>query len=202
MNGRMRQWAGNFLAIPTVMPQYSAWQSGPTIVVQDTYWASPGLMVHEMVHAMDLLKLGSGLQGGWDYWSNSQVWMDRLPQDGHVATDYARTNYIESFAEIGRIKKYDLVVPGGLAQLQQDQNQIRNQLTLFNVLYPELIQPVCNGKVPSSQLLPVPILKRRGVVAQPGPKPNITVSEVPVIEIPAEVYKMKPVTEEAFDVTF
>ena len=41
MNGRMRQWAGNFVAIPTVMPQYAAWQSGQTIVVQEDVRSSP-----------------------------------------------------------------------------------------------------------------------------------------------------------------
>ena len=155
-------------------------------------------MVHEMVHAMDLLKLGTYYQGGWDYWSDTPGWTDRLPQDGWLATDYARTNYIESFAEVGRLYSYDIRVPGGLAALPQDQTLISNQLWMFRVLDPELRQPRCNGKVASSPLLPVSNRKR----GAPAPKPDISITKVPVIEVNSTVYDMKPTVEDAFELTY
>lgn len=200
MNGRLRQWAGNYLAIPTLKPEFAAWQSGPTIVVQDLYWESPGLMIHEMAHAMDLIKLGSGSRGGWDYWTNQAIWRDQFTEDGHVVSSYAKNNYIEAFAEAARVKAYDLIVPGGLAQLPQDQTLVRHQLNMMNVIWSELMLPQCSGKVPSSRMVEVPVSRRRrGVNKRNAPKPDVTVSHVPEIKVPAGIYDMEPHAEEAFE---
>lgn len=198
----MRQWVGNFVAMPILKPELAAWQTGPTIVVQDLYWESPTLLIHEMAHAMDLIKLGPGPAGGNTYWTDQPVWRDNFDEDGHIATTYAATNYIEAFAETAVLKAYDLLVPGGLAQLPQDSGLIRNQLDMMNVIFSDFMLPRCNAKVPSSPMKPVPVSRRRRSTskrAAAAAEPDVTVSHVPEIKVAAELYKMPPHAEEAFE---
>ena len=201
LTGRMRQWVGNFLAIPEVKEGLAAWQSGPTIVVQNKYWESPSLLIHEMAHAMDLIKLGSGSTGGTEYWTDQSVWRDRFLEDGHVPTSYATTNYIEAFAEAAILKAYDLLVPGGLAQLPQNSDQLSNQLRMMNVIYSDFMLPSLQRQ--GSQLPHgFRFLSAGAAGATPGgplAEPNVAVSHVPEIHVPEELYKMEPHAEEAFD---
>lgn len=198
----MRQWVGNFLAIPEVKEGLAAWQSGPTIVVQNNYWESPSLLIHEMAHALDLIKLGTGSTGGSEYWTDQSVWRDRFVEDGHVATNYATTNYIEAFAEAAVVKAFDLLVPGGLSQLPQNPDQLSSQLRMMNVIYSDFMLPRCNAKVPSSKMVSVPVSRRRRSTARrSAAMPDVTVSQVPEIHVPKEFYDMEPHAEEAFDMS-
>ncbi|KAI9150328.1 Conidiation-specific protein 13 [Paramyrothecium foliicola] len=188
---RMRQWAGNFVAIPTVKPEFGGWQTGGTIVIQNDYWRFPGVMFHEMAHAMDLLKLNAG---GWGYFSQTEGWWPMVQADNVLPTEYAATNYIEDFAEIARIFAYDYYVEGGLAALPPPVSQLHNQLSQFaNVMGADYkLGQQCTGKVASSSPVAVPVAQFRGSRLKPGPKPNVAITTVPEIHVPPEALNMTP----------
>jgi hypothetical protein len=187
----MRQWAGNFVAVPTVNPDYSGWQTGSTITIQGDYWRFPGLLFHEIAHAMDLLKLNAG---GWGYFSQSEGWWPKVDADNVLPTEYAATNYIEDFAEIARIYAYDYYVEGGLAALPPPVSQLHNQLSQFASLMSAdyKLGQQCNAKVASSPPVAVPVAQFRGSRLKPGPKPSIAITTVPEIHVPQEVLNMTP----------
>ncbi|KAI9150460.1 putative conidiation-specific protein (con-13) protein [Paramyrothecium foliicola] len=190
LRGSMRQWAGNFVAIPSIRPEI-AWQTGPTIVVSDNHWDSPTLMIHEILHAIDLMKLGS--HSNWEWWSTilDGPFRRAVIRDQHVATGYARSNHIEALAEAGKHLEYNNQVPGGLAALSPAYQDIQVQMDYISAyMAQEFHTDRCNGKVPSSPPVHVAAALARG--AKLGPKPDVTITKVPEIHVHPVVYKVKP----------
>ncbi|KAI9148481.1 putative conidiation-specific protein (con-13) protein [Paramyrothecium foliicola] len=205
LRARMRQWVSEFVAIPTIRPQYAAWQTGPVVIVQDEWWELPALMVHELVHVVDLMRLGPrSHSGGYGYWSatgEDGTWPRAVAHDGKVLTEYARTNWIESFAVAGEHQEFNSRVGGGLAALGPMYQEVEKQLAYASgYLAPELYYTgQCTQRVQSSNPWPVLAATFKGSIEELGPKPNVTITKVPQINVPEEVYKMKPVCEKLLD---
>ena len=177
----------NWVAIPDLQNGYSAHQNGATVVMQSDYWHYPGLLAHEATHALDLLKLGNNS----GYWSFGPEWQAAVAADVAIATDYAANNYIEAFAEIGRLVLYDINVPGGLNSINPTGlSQIRNQVNLYEqLLRSEATKGGrCTARVASSAAVPMTNNpKARALGAKPSTKLS---GEVPEIPVPVEVYDL------------
>lgn len=180
----MRQWVGNFVAIPNIKPDAAAFAFGRTIWVQDNYWTAPHVMVHEVMHVLDVLKLGDGNTEyfrDWDDTLHSKV----FDSDQHLVTDYAGKTWRECFAEIGTVNAFHVWVPGGLHQLATPFSHVKNQVEFVGgLLHDEFTALRCNAKVPSGDLVWVGFHgNQRMAKGQIPAKPNITISHVPEIEV-------------------
>ena len=76
------------------------------------------VLIHEATHCLDF--------GATDMSpiSESSLWQDAYAQDSAAPTEYATSNWIEGFAEVGPLSFYDKYVEGGLAAIQPSISQV------------------------------------------------------------------------------
>lgn len=149
-------------------------------------WWNPGLLAHELNHALDgqvcndkLLGKSSEVTQGCQKgdFSSSTVWREAQEKDTVLPTGYAKTNLAEDFAEIGRLSLTNKNIGGGLAELNNNTKLIQNQLDIYEQSFGALIYPAqgrCVDKVKSSS--PVDVsgsLRLRQMIG--GSKPDVSI---------------------------
>ena len=77
-------------------------------------------LIHEFSHSIDwhaLTQYGSPFSG-------TSNWIDNYNQDSASPTGYARTNWMEDFAETGMVAVYDRVSGGKFGDIEPSWNSI------------------------------------------------------------------------------
>ncbi|RYP64117.1 hypothetical protein DL770_009251 [Monosporascus sp. CRB-9-2] len=113
------------------------------------------VLIHESSHALDYAARADDIGSPF---SGTSVWQDAYRSDSRAPTSYARTNWVESYAEIGPLGFYEKHVPGGLINIQPNTHQIRNQLnTYVGYLGWDIEYNLgwCNMRLPNTEPVPM-----------------------------------------------
>ena len=108
------------------------------------------------------------------------MWQEAQKRDEALPTGYAGTNLAEDFAEIGRVSLTNRVMPGGLAALNGNVDQFKNQLDLYEQSFSGLIYPAegrCIDKVKSAPAVDVSGSLRIRQMLGLGDKPDVSLPE-------------------------
>jgi hypothetical protein len=119
----MREFNKHLIAIPTFKkPSVAGASAEGNILIKDDAWAY-NILIHELSHALDSHALTHDL--GEDHaFSSGHLWQKQYSQDERSISQYGATSWHEDLADSGVIAIYDLVVPGGIRQLQPNWAQV------------------------------------------------------------------------------
>ncbi|KAK3318838.1 hypothetical protein B0H66DRAFT_251066 [Apodospora peruviana] len=178
---RSRSFVRHFVATPGLNDGAAAftYYSGD-VVFEDR----PTIMtfVHEVSHSLDwhaLTQYGSPF-------SNTAIWRDNFNADKASVTDYSRTNWMENFAEVGKVGVYDKVVPGGIGPIQPAWRDVFHQYATYQGYLGDNILPggSCRNRFGNSP--PVKMSNSAKMMTRAlGPKPDVSFknSNLTIIEI-------------------
>ena len=120
------------------------------------------MMMHEVGHSLDRTAYRDSML------SLSDAWRQAVDQDSKIPDWYAGTNFQEDVAQNTVVAAYDLVVPGGLGNMNEDWGSIRHQYELIKkeqaeALTTNLLVPGgrCVYRVANSQAVQISDEKRR-----------------------------------------
>jgi hypothetical protein len=110
-----------------------------------------GVIVHELTHILDANALPQLAPG--TLYSLTDHFNGAYQKDTYVPTDYARSSFVEDFADVGRISLSEWAHRGILQQTNSNTNKIANQLGNFeNRLYNIVYAPKqCTAKVDTTK---------------------------------------------------
>ncbi|KAH7321847.1 hypothetical protein BKA65DRAFT_407849, partial [Rhexocercosporidium sp. MPI-PUGE-AT-0058] len=178
--GRMpvheRQWIQHVIAIPGANSAYM----GSAIIVFRGSVGTPSVFQHETGHALDFYKNGFQTSARWE-------WLDAIRQDTCVPDNYANTNAVEDFAQIGVVSLFAIANPGGLdPAFGQTWHCLLSQFTIYNGFQSDSMSPggVCTRRWADSA-----IISTKAAKTTPGaaPKPGNVLGMPGVFAIPFEV---------------
>jgi hypothetical protein len=88
--------------------------------------------------------------------SSTGDWQNEYAKDSHTVTGYGRTNWMENFAEAGKIGVFDKVVPGGFGSIAGNWGQVFHQYATFQGYYDQWIHPggTCAKRFANSETVP------------------------------------------------
>ncbi|RDW72674.1 uncharacterized protein DSM5745_07846 [Aspergillus mulundensis] len=92
--------------------------------------------IHEVGHIRDAQVNASA----GDY-SSSTAWLNEYNKDAYICDAYAQTNHAENFAQEVVVAAYDKVVPGGIASLVPNYEDIYNQFSTVEGLMGDELCP-------------------------------------------------------------
>ncbi|PVH81609.1 hypothetical protein DL98DRAFT_587225 [Cadophora sp. DSE1049] len=175
---RERQWIQHVVAIPG---PNSAYMSSAIVVFRGTATGSLGVFQHEIGHAVDFYK--NGFQT-----SARTEWLDAIRQNTCVTDNYANTNAIEDFAQIGVVSLFANVNPGGLdPAFGWTWHCFLNQFNTYNAFQSESMSPggVCTRRWADSAIISTRTAKTVST-AELLPKPENVLGMPNVFAIPFE----------------
>ncbi|KAH9897148.1 hypothetical protein F4778DRAFT_245748 [Xylariomycetidae sp. FL2044] len=138
----MREYVKHVVMAPETKANTVASSYRGTIAFDQDYFSIYNL-VHETGHCMDGT---AALDVFPDGISSSSIWQDNYNQDSAVVRDYARSSWVENFAETGTVAVYDKVVPGGIGPIQPNWEQIYHQYATYNGYLSDIITPGAKDK--------------------------------------------------------
>src|SRR6478735_5800131 len=108
----MRQNLANLVFVPTVklngqgLTAYTSLMDGVPYQVYSPGYLEVGVALHESSHVMDIYALRDvtvslGYPNG-TYYSSTKNFQGAWSKDSAVVTNYAKTNWVEDFAEVGQ----------------------------------------------------------------------------------------------------
>ncbi|KAI3327337.1 hypothetical protein HD806DRAFT_550857 [Xylariaceae sp. AK1471] len=179
----MREYNRHMIAIPTFKAKKTAGGSAnANILIKDDCW-DYNILIHEISHSLDASALTHDLGNDKDF-STGHLWQDEYFKDEHSISDYGMTSWQEDLADSGVIAMYDLVVPGGIHQVQPNWTQIQHQYTTFQKNFADFIKPnskcECTHRLNNSE----PIATRKEAMAgRLGSPPDVSFrSNIKIIE--------------------
>ena len=144
-------------------------------------WSSLTVMMHEVGHSLDLSAYRNSPL------SSTDLWHSAYNNDSKVPDAYASQNFLENVAQNTVIATYDLVVRGGLGNMDQDWHSIQHQYELIRKEQAEadtsnLLIPggECVHRLNNSQALPMPTTKIRKIARRtkmPRERPNTDLAD-------------------------
>ncbi|TQV92290.1 hypothetical protein V2A60_006978 [Cordyceps javanica] len=165
----MRSFIRHLVATPGLHDGAAAftYSSGDCVVE-----SAPDLsvMLHEISHSLDWHALPQYPSP----FSSSGEWQSNYAQDSNTPTGYGRTNWLEDFAETGKVGVFDKVVPGGFGSIAGNWNQIFHQYATYQGYLGDTILPggTCDKRFPNSETVPKNDNSKR---ADLGEKPDNTI---------------------------
>jgi hypothetical protein len=114
---------------------------------REDYFTSWSVIAHEMSHSIDTFRAAERNVSTPDIHKLSQLpeWAEKIDLDGYVITDYAKSSYVEAFAEAGVLAAYDLSSSGGLPEVQQNWTLARNQISYVKDVFGTDLTVGANG---------------------------------------------------------
>ncbi|KAL4940480.1 hypothetical protein BDV06DRAFT_224053 [Aspergillus oleicola] len=136
---RMRNLVRTQLAFPArddgSLLAYTFTDLGDIVYTGDMY-AYIRFWIHEVGHIRDAqVDLSAG-----DY-SASTAWLNEYNKDKYICDAYAQTNAAENFAQEVVVAEYDSIVPGGIASLVENYEDIYHQYTAIETLMGDELYP-------------------------------------------------------------
>ena len=109
-------------------------------------------VLHEMSHSLDW----HGRTDRASPFSSTGDWQNEYSKDSNTVTGYGRTNWMENFAEAGKIGVFDKVVPGGFGSVAGNWGQVFHQYATYQGWYDEFIHPggTCAKRFGNSETVP------------------------------------------------
>ncbi|KAK0116369.1 hypothetical protein ONS95_013389 [Cadophora gregata] len=181
-----RQWVQHVVAIPGPS---SAYMSNAIVVFKGTAAGSIGVFQHEIGHAVDFYKNGFQASGRTE-------WLDALRKDTCVTDNYANSNAVEAFAQIGVVSLFQNVNPGGLdPAFGWTWHCFLNQITTYNQFQGDSMTPggVCTRRWSDSAIISTGAAKTISPAARP--KPENVLGTPNVFAIPFEAHSKLSVYE-------
>lgn len=140
------------------------------------------VMLHEMSHSLDWHALPQYTSP----FSSGNEWQSNYDQDSNTPTGYGRTNWMEDFAETGKIGVFDKVVPGGFGTIASNWNQIFHQYATYQGYLGDIIIPggTCDKRFPNSETVPI-----NGKRSEMSEKPDNTIksSNITLLSVRPEI---------------
>lgn len=136
-----------------------------------------GVLFHEFTHILDSAAIteavvAQGFAPGMPF-SKTKRWKEAFDNDTHVPTAYAKMNYQEDFADIGRWAMSDMTHSEGISAYSTGWRGCEHQISSYRSYLADVIFTKdlrCVGKVESSTAVPVPdvkIVPGAGIAARP-----------------------------------
>ncbi|KZV88927.1 hypothetical protein EXIGLDRAFT_678418 [Exidia glandulosa HHB12029] len=111
-----RQWVRHVIAVPG---GGSAYMSNADVVFQGPV-GTPSVFQHEVGHAVDFYKNSVRSSG-------TSKFLNAIQQDSCVPDNYANSNEVEDYTQVGVLSMYEIVTPGGLDTLNANWRCFINQ---------------------------------------------------------------------------
>ncbi|KAK8115956.1 hypothetical protein PG984_012458 [Apiospora sp. TS-2023a] len=180
----MREYASTMMTLPdlggAVGLTYER-EDGAPVIQFLVGWLAETVLVHEISHVLDTQIRREHSKNGW--FSNSDWWQGNYSLDTAAVTGYAMHNWKENFAEAAISAVYNLVVPGGLANLTAEAQSVSHVVSTYtsavgNIIKPRS-KPQCTKRWPNHPVVPVSDKK---VPSYPPPDVRIKSKNITVIE--------------------
>ena len=187
----MRSYVRQFIAIPKIDDQIAAQYFYPGDVEVHDVWMKVHILTHEMSHGIDFF----ALQQYGSPFSFTDQWQSNYALDSNSVSDYAKNNWQENFAEVGRIGVYDKVVPGGIGSIQPNWNKIFHQYATYQGYLGDTILPggSCRDRVNNTAPVPMSSSARFNL----GPQPDVSFkSGVRIVEVDPDLANLTFVNPE------
>ncbi|KAK3331803.1 hypothetical protein B0T19DRAFT_438686 [Cercophora scortea] len=142
----MRQYASHIVILAEPHPEHwGAYVMGTVITVFPGSFTL-GVLMHEFSHILDLVVLQPYVADLKEYppgtsFSATRQWAEAIGNDTAVPTDYARTNVVEDFADVGRWAISDLVHRGGVGKYTRGWVGFKHQMYVYERLLCNIIFP-------------------------------------------------------------
>ncbi|KZV85503.1 hypothetical protein EXIGLDRAFT_726077 [Exidia glandulosa HHB12029] len=159
-----RQWIRHVVAVPG---GGSAYELNADVVFQGPV-GTPSVFQHEVGHAVDFYK--NGFQS-----SGTSQFLNAIQQDSCVPDDYANSNNVEDYTQVGVLSLYEIVNPGGLDPIGANWRCLVNQKNVLDGFQRDNMIPggVCDRRWADSTIVKmgpaVPRVKRGPVGPIPQP---------------------------------
>lgn len=179
----MRQYLANLVIVPGSKTAYTR----GTVSTFFPQYFDLGVACHEFSHILDSVALkdavvDAGYPAGSPF-SETAMWQGAYEKDSAVPTEYARTNWVEDFADSGRYAISDITHPGGLAARNPSWTTIRNQIGAYRGRLEKVIFPSggkCTGKIDTTKAVPMTSSPK---IRAMGKAPRSTLEGTDVVEI-------------------
>ncbi|KAK8085108.1 hypothetical protein PG997_006379 [Apiospora hydei] len=164
----MREYVSTIVTLPSLGPgaagvTYSETDI-PVIGIRYGFFQEE-LLAHEISHILDFHALKQYTNGS-DF-STGSWWKGNYSLDGAAVSTYALTKWQENFAEAGGAALYDLVVPGGLADITTDAKSVSHVVSTYKNVLGDIIKPrskpKCTKRWANHGVVPVDDKKAKGI---------------------------------------
>ncbi|KAK7931537.1 hypothetical protein PG985_002249 [Apiospora marii] len=154
----MREYFGTIVTLPDLGgPVGLTYLEAGLPVIQFLYgWFIESVLIHEISHVLDTQIPN---EYGHGRFSNTSVWKGNYSLDAAAVTRYSLTNWSENFAEASIAALYDLVVPGGLANVTADAKSVSHVVSTYKHALGDIIKPrskpKCTKRWRNAEIVPV-----------------------------------------------